>query len=384
MLADFACNPTNSKGRLHIETDSLKLLSPFAIDRMRIIESTAFRRLEHKTQVFISNAGDHYRNRLTHSLEAAQISRIVSDALNICADLSEILTLAHDIGHAPFGHAGEDALNEIAQNYGFNFDHNSHAIKLLTELEKRHPQFDGLNLSWETLEGIAKHNGPLKSLDSNNSVLLYSKKHDLDLERFSSLESQISALSDDIAYNNHDIDDGFRAGLITLNELSKLRLLGDFIKIVVEEYSDLDHRSVIYEAIQRTKNFMILDLIESTKNNLEKHQIKTCDDIRALNKPLASFSEGVEKYHQEIKNFLMTKVYRSSNVNRMANKGKRIIKELFKIYIDNQECLPGRWQTKIISLNKKEDKAMLICDFIACMSDRYALAEYQSFFDLSS
>lgn len=383
MLANFACNPKASKGRLYPEPSHLNLLSPFAADRMRIIESSAFRRLAHKTQVFVNYKGDHYRNRLTHSLEAAQISRIVSDALNICSDLSESITLAHDLGHAPFGHSGEHALSELMQEYQLNFDHNSHTIKLLTELEKQHSQFNGLNLSWEILEGIAKHNGPLTNLAADNAVLLYSQKHDLDLNRFSSLEAQVSALSDDIAYNNHDIEDGVEAGLIDIEKLREVKLLGSFITLIEQKNPLLEARKIAYKAVQMMKNTMILDLIDNTKANLKKHQITSCEDIRALNKQLTTFSNEVEDYHQSIKKFLRHNVYKEYSVDRATSRGKRIIKELFAIYMNNPECLPGRWKTNIASLNKKE-MAKLICDFIACMSDRYAIAEYQSFFDFSS
>ena len=377
MIESFASDPSNSKGRLYQEAPSLSIFSPFEIDRNRIIESTAFRRLEHKTQVFVSNEGDHYRNRLTHSLEAAQIARIVSKALNISTDLAENLTLAHDLGHAPFGHAGEDALNEAMQEYGENFDHNSHTIKLLTNLEKKHPCFDGLNLCWETIEGIAKHNGPL--LNPSKIITAYSQKHDLALTKYSSLESQISSFSDDIAYNNHDIDDGFRAGLLNIEELRNVSILGKFISETEQEYPNLEDSKLLHEAVQRMKNAMIMDLIITTKANIKKFAIETNEDIRSLNKPLASFSPDMDAYHMEIKRFLLLKVYQSPSVCRMTNKGKRIIKELFNLYISDLKCLPNNWQTNIFSM-KKSEAAIVVCDFIACMSDRHAIAEYKSFF----
>ncbi len=376
MLAELACNSYNLKNRLFPESNNLLGISPLIVDRLRIIESTAFRRLEHKTQVFVSNKGDHYRNRLTHSLEVAQIARIISNALNLSSDLAENIALAHDIGHAAFGHSGEDALNEEMQEYDLEFDHNAHTIKILTQLEKRHPGFDGLNLSWETLEGIAKHNGPLHNLHPSSAILEYNKKHDLDLTRYSSLEAQIASLSDDIAYNNHDIDDGFRAGLISLDALREISMLGNFITQVESEYKDVTNYRLIHEAVQRMKNAMIIDLIENTKHNIKKFAINTCEDIRNLKAPLAAFSNDMEAYHQEIKKFLYDNVYGSKGLIQVRDKGKKIIKKLFRLYIDNPEYLPDHWQ--ISAPTNKKERAIIICDFIACMSDRYAIETYRS------
>lgn len=383
MLAGFASDPSLSKGRLYLEKDGLSILSPFELDRYRIIESTAFRRLEYKTQVFVNHEGDHYRNRLTHSLEAAEIAKIISKALNISCELSESLTLAHDLGHAPFGHAGEDALQEVMQELGADFSHNIHTLALVTEIEHRHPQFEGMNLSWEMIDGIAKHNGPILGNLIPPTLLSYAKTYNLELDKYSSLEAQISSLADDIAYNNHDIDDGFRAGLITLDELQELDIFGNILKQVKKEYPKAENHILLHEAIQRMKNMMILDLIENTKNNIKKFAIKTNQDIRELKHPLAYFSVEIERYHQQIKKFLMAKVYTHHSVMRMANRGKRIIKELFSLYMDDFACLPEFLQAKLSNNNKKE-AATIIGNFIACMSDRYAIAEYQSFFEASS
>jgi dGTPase len=377
MLAKFACNQNNLRGRLYQEKFSLSILSPFEVDRNRVIESNAFRRLEHKTQVFVSNEGDHYRNRLTHSLEAAQVARIISKALNISVDLAENLTLAHDIGHAPFGHAGEDALNEVMAEYGLEFDHNSHAIKLLTELEEKYPEFDGLNLTWEFLEGMAKHNGPI--LNPSKVIENYSKKHNLELDKYSSLESQVSALSDDIAYNNHDIDDGFRAGFISIDELKNVNMFGDLIRQLETEYPGIEEHKLVHKAVSRMKAAMIMDAIENTKANIKKFDIQTIDDVRNLGQGIASFSDSMELYHQEIKAFLMSKVYRHDVILKMTQNGKMIIKELFHRYMNDISCLPLSWQTKI--LRDKKEAAIVVCDFIACMSDRYAITEYRSFFE---
>lgn len=383
MLAKFASNPSHSRGRLYPENDSLSILSPFELDRYRIIESTAFRRLEYKTQVFVNHEGDHYRNRLTHSLEAAEIAKIISKALNVSSDLSESLTLAHDLGHAPFGHAGEDALQEVMQELGADFSHNIHTLTLVTEIEHRFPQFKGMNLSWEMIDGIAKHNGPILDKVIPDTLSTYANTYDLELNKYSSLEAQISSLADDIAYNNHDIDDGFRAGLITLDELEEIGIFGKILKQVREDYPSCENHILLHETIQKMKNTMIVDLIDNTKNNINKYSIETNQDIRDLNHQLAYFSEGIENYHQQIKKFLMTKVYTHHSVMRMANRGKRIIKELFSLYMDDFACLPEFLQAKISANNKKE-AAIIIGNFIACMSDRYAIAEYQSFFEASS
>jgi dGTPase len=377
MLANYACDQNKLRGRLFKEKKNISIYSDFDVDRERIITSTAFRRLEHKTQVFVSNEGDHYRNRLTHSIEAAHIARVMSNALNISADLAENLTLAHDIGHAPFGHAGEEALKKVMREYDLEFDHNSHAIKLLTSLEKKYPEFDGLNLTWEFLEGVAKHNGPI--LNPSKVIASYSSKHDLDLTKYSSLEAQISALADDIAYNNHDIEDGFRAGLLKLEQLKSLSKLGHHINQVEREYNNLEDRIILYEAVQRMKNEMIIDAVENTKNNIKKFAIETSQDVRDCMQTLALFSDSMEVYHKEIKSFLMDQVYNHFSVRRMTNKGKRYIESLFYLYMDDLKCLPSSWQANITLLERRE-AAIVVCDFIACMSDRYAMAEYHSFF----
>lgn len=368
---------TQSRGRLYREADKLPFLSPFAIDRSQVIESTAFRRLEYKTQVFIYNEGDHYRNRLTHSLEAAQISRIIAKALGINEDLAETLALAHDLGHAPFGHAGEEALNSNMEKYGLQFDHNSHAIKLITKLEQRHPQFDGLNLTWETIEGLAKHNGPISSLHPNDPIFLYNQKHNLDLDRYPSLEAQVASIADDIAYNNHDIDDGFRAGLISIDDLEEIGFIGDNIERLKKEFPTSECYKIVHEAIRLVKNKMINDVITQTQINIQKYKIKTDIDIRSIDKKIAEFSPEMENYHQAIKLFLSSKVYKSKSVKIGTNRGQDIIKELFALYIRDPVRLPRNWYDKV----KLDEKNLVthICDFIACMSDKYAIKTYNYF-----
>ena len=376
MLASFACIPSKSRGRLYFESDIPPIYSNFELDKSRIIESTAFRRLEYKTQVFVNHEGDHYRNRLTHSLEAALIARIISNSLKASADLAETLTLAHDLGHAPFGHAGEAALNEEMQKFGEEFDHNSHTIKILTKLENKFPQFNGLNLTLETLEGIAKHNGPL--LNPSKIIAAYSAKQDLDLKNYSSIEAQISSSADDIAYNNHDIDDGFRAGLLSIKQLSDIDKLASVIDQIKFKYPNLEEGQLVHLAVQQMKNMMMIDLIETTKSNLKNFSIKTQEDVRLLKKPIVEFSNEMELYHQQIKKFLMNKVYTHYSVSRMSNKAKRMIRELFNLYMNDINCLPTNWRVERQASDK--DKAIIVCDFIACMTDRHAIAEYRSFF----
>ena len=378
MFANFASDPQKSKDRLHPEKMGLIFLSPFELDKTRIIDSTAFRRLEHKTQVFVSNEGDHYRNRLTHSLEAAQITRIISQKLNITADLAEAITLAHDIGHAPFGHAGEDALKQALKPYNLDFDHNLHALKLFTKLENKYPGFEGLNLSWEFIEGIAKHNGPV--LNPSKDMLFYVNLYKLDLNKYASLEAQVSAISDDIAYNSHDIDDGFRAGLLTIDELSQVSIFGDYIRQVDIEYPKLAEHKLVHEAMQRMKNAMILDVIATTEANIQHFKIQSIEDIRNLQQPLAQFSNEMELYHREIKVFLMQTVYKHKMVQEMTNRAASIIKDLFQAYMDNPEQLPISWKQNL-SLRSREEVAIIVCDFIACMSDRYAISQHDVILD---
>lgn len=378
MLAKYASSAPLSKGRLYQENlPSISLINPFQLDKNRIIESTAFRRLEHKTQVFTSNDGDHYRNRLTHSIEAAQIAITLSNALHLSSDLAETITLAHDLGHAPFGHAGEAALIEAIKEYDIEFDHNSHTIKILTEIEEKHIGFAGLNLTWETLEGIAKHNGAFTNKKISLILKNYCDKHDLDLYKFPSLEAQISSFADDIAYNNHDIDDGYRAGLINLDDLSAIPLLDKIIKQIRDENIKTENFKLLHETMSRIKLIMIEDLINKTKENIKIGGIESLEDVRNFAKPLAEFSEPISEYHRQIKNFLMEKIYRHYSVNLMTNKAHRIVKELFHIYVNDLKCLPVRWQKNIADCSKKE-AAIMVCDFIACMSDRFAISQYRS------
>ncbi|MEZ5691016.1 MAG: deoxyguanosinetriphosphate triphosphohydrolase [Rickettsiales bacterium] len=383
----YACNPLKTRGRLYKEEESSSR-SPFQRDRDRIIHSTAFRRLEYKTQVFVNHEGDHYRNRLTHSLEVSQLARSMSRSLGLDEDLAEALALAHDLGHTPFGHAGEDALSEAMRPYG-GFDHNAHTIRILTSLEKRYAEFDGLNLTWETLEGVAKHNGPLTV--KLREIEEYNKRHDLELNTHASLEAQIASLADDIAYNNHDIDDGIRAKLITIEQLEEVKEIAEIFYEVKKKYPDIEIERLTHEVNRRLINRMVTDLIKQTRINIADNNIKTIDDIRMLGKPLACFSPQMQQINASLKKFLMENMYRHYKVNRMASKAKRVVTDLFEFFLAEPQCLPDLWHDKIFVDGeyriKKEDKtriAQIVSDFIAGMTDRFALDEYRRIFDVQA
>jgi len=376
-LAAYACRSDRSRGRRHAEPES-PTRSPFQRDRDRVIHSTAFRRLQYKTQVFVYHEGDHYRTRLTHSLEVAQIARSISRALHINDDLAEALALAHDLGHTPFGHAGGDALDEAMRPYG-GFEHNDQTFRVLTKLERRYADFDGLNLTWETLEGVVKHNGPIGGAVPS-TIAAYNRDHDLALDTYPSAEAQVAALSDDIAYNNHDIDDGLRAGLFTVSDLADVPLAGPVFRQVATKYPDLDEARVVHEAIRRMIDLMVSDLIAETTRRLTKEKIERPDDIRALGAPVASFSDAMRVNDKALKAFLFEHMYRHYRVNRMSSKARRVVKELFELLLAEPDCLPSEWRDE--AANKPpEQRARIVADYIAGMTDRYALDEHRRLFD---
>jgi dGTPase len=371
-MAKYASLTENSRGRLYKE-DSSKYRSIYGRDRDRIINSTAFRRLQYKTQVFVNHEGDHYRTRLTHSLEVAQIARWIASALGCNKDLAEVVSLSHDLGHAPFGHAGEIALAKKMENYG-GFSHNSHTLKLITKLEHLYLDFAGLNLSWEMLEGVVKHNGPIKDLSKvHGYIATYNEKHNLDLSRFTSIESQISALSDDIAYNNHDIEDGLRAGLFEVEELFDLPFIGKKFKDILKKAPKARRELLVSEGKRKIINDMVLDVIKTTKENIINFHIETAEDVRNLNKTLVHFSPEMENYHQQLKQFLMQKMYRHPKVNRMTARAHKIVGALFDFFIENSDCLPSYHQIK----GSKQEIAIVVSDYIAGMTDRFAIKEYK-------
>lgn len=377
-LAPYACHAGQSRGRLYPEPES-KGRSCFQRDRDRIIHSSAFRRLEYKTQVFVNHEGDHYRTRLTHSLEVSQLARSAARELGLNEDLAEALALSHDLGHTPFGHAGEDALSAAMKDFG-GFDHNAQSIRILSKLEKKYAEFDGLNLTWETLEGIAKHNGPVKN--PPRALAEYNKKHNLELDKFASAEAQVTACCDDIAYDNHDIEDGIRARLFTVDDVCELPLIGGIFHGLLKKYPGLSEPRLIHESKRRLINLMSADLVKHTRKNLLNAKVKTVDDVRNLRKPIAGFSNKMEKEAREIKKFLRENMYHHYKVNRMTSKARRIIAELFGFFYKEPECLPTEWR-KLAGKAEKRLSAEIIADYIAGMTDRFAQQEYRRIFDLS-
>lgn len=379
MLASYASNPEKSLGRLYPEKPTT-YRNEFQRDKDRIIHSNSFRRLEYKTQVFVNHEGDHYRNRLTHSIEVASVARSIADTLGLSADLAEAISLAHDMGHTPFGHAGEDALDECMKVYG-GFCHNAHSIKLLTSLEQRYGAYSGLNLTWEVLEGIAKHNGPVLK-DIPEVIVSYNKIHDLDLENYSSGEAQVSALSDDIAYNGHDIEDGVRAGLISLDELADINLVGKHLEEVRTEFPHLSVNRQVYELTRHLIHFFVGDLLNTTRDNIKKHNIKTIKDIRHLGEPVVAFSKSTENHFKDIKTFLFSKLYRHEKVVMMTFKARQVVTKLFDLYMNSPEAMRAEWRSLALGEVSDTQRAIIVADYIAGMTDRYAIREYQALHNL--
>jgi dGTPase len=374
--APYASRPEESRGRLYPEAEH-RMRSPFQRDRDRIIHSTAFRRLKHKTQVFVYHEGDHYRTRLTHSLEVAQIARTVARTLRLDEDLAEALALAHDLGHTPFGHAGEEALNAEMAAYG-GFSHNDQTLRILTRLERTYAEFDGLNLTWETLEGTAKHNGPLGE-DVPPTIAEYDSRHKLLLQTHPGPEAQVASISDDIAYNNHDLDDGLRAGLFSVADLAEVPLVGPVFAEVASLYPGIEEARLIHEAIRRLIDHMVRDLITETDDRLAASGAKTADDIRNLGAPIAEFSGEMRQHDRALKKFLYQRMYRHYRVNRMSSKARRVVHELFQLYMTEPETLPDEWCPPADAA--APDRARIVADYLAGMTDRFALDEHQRLFD---
>lgn len=388
-LASYAVRPDESRGRLVKEPEGYSR-SPFQRDRDRVIHSASFRRLKHKTQVFVYHEGDHYRTRLTHSLEVAQIARSICRSMHLNEDIAESLALAHDLGHPPFGHAGEAVLNEEMASYG-GFDHNAQALRLITRLEHRYAAFSGLNLTWETLEGLAKHNGPLLdkplSLDGDRAKLPFGlsdfvAEYDLELHTWPSAEAQIAALADDIAYSAHDLDDGLRADLFDLNELADMPIVSSLFDEVIWTYPDAPRPVLIHELVRRLINRLINDLMVESRKRLLDLAPKTADDIRQAGKPVIAFSDDVAAAIKHLKNFLYQRMYRHHLVNRMTSKSKRVVRDLFTLFITEPECLPTEWQIGA-GAPKSNETARVTADFIAGMTDRFAFREHAKLFDLT-
>jgi dGTPase len=385
----FACDPDRSRGRLFAEPPS-KTRSPFRRDCDRVIHSTAFRRLKHKTQVFVFHEGDHYRTRLTHSLEVAQIARALARQLGLDEDLTEALALAHDLGHPPFGHAGERALNACLQAHG-GFDHNAQTLRVVTSLEHRYPDFDGLNLTWETLEGIVKHNGPLMERSGAPvgryrehgipaGISEYNRIHDLQLWSFASPEAQAAAIADDIAYDAHDIDDGLRAGLFTVDDLRIIPLAAEMIADIARHYPGLDDDRRGAELVRELISRLIGSVVSEARRRLDAAQPKSVDDVRSHGEVLIAFSADTGEAEAAIKSFLKLRMYRHSRVMRVMGDAEQILFDLFARYQKVPDDLPPEWRPPD-GTNSETDRARRIGNFIAGMTDRFALTEHQRLFD---
>lgn len=377
MLTNYAYNPLTTKGRLYQESPAL-YRNEFARDRDRIVHSCAFQRLQYKTQVFINHEGDHYRNRLTHSLEVSLVARSVARMLNLSDDLAEAVALAHDLGHAPFGHAGERALNECMQGYG-GFSHNAHALKIITKLEKLYAAYDGLNLTWEVLEGIVKHNGPLVG-PVPSYILEYNVLSDLDLANYSSAEAQLASLSDDITYICHDLKDSVRAKLVDLSQLAEMPLIDHYISAVKAQYKDnLTDASVIFEVSRKLTNYLITNLLLQTKLNLQQQPVEDTSDVRRLVAPLVDFPDATKQQILQIKQFLFKNVYRHQYILSINGKCQKIIKQLFELYMNDAQLLPLHWRA-LIDCHDLPAQALVVSDYIAGMTDRFAIQQHQSFY----
>ena len=378
VAAPYASFPERSRGRLHQEPES-RTRTAFQRDRDRVIHCAAFRRLQHKTQVFVYHEGDHYRTRLTHSLEVAQIARSISRVLGVNEDLAEALALAHDLGHPPFGHAGEAALDLAMAAYG-GFDHNAQTMRILTALEQRYNDFDGLNLTWETLEGVAKHNGPRPADASPGDIEAYSARHDLELDTHAGLEAQIASLADDIAYNNHDVDDGLRAGLFAVDDLRDVPLVGAILKDVATDHPGGEESRRIHETVRRMIGAMVEDVIDSSQQRLEEVGPGNVEAVRHHGVPLIAFSTTMQAHGEALKAFLHERMYRHHRVNRMASKARRTVRELFELFIEEPQCLPEEWRARCDG-PRTLSTARVVADYVAGMTDRFAIQEHRNLFD---
>ena len=387
--APYASAPGRSRGRLYPEPVSATR-NAFRRDCDRIIHATAFRRLAHKTQVFVFHEGDHFRTRLTHTLEVTQVARSLARALGLDEDLAEALALAHDLGHPPFGHAGERALDRCLATCG-GFDHNAQTLRVVTALERRYPAFDGLNLSWETLEGIVKHNGPLTMCDGSpaeayrerglpHTIAMHNRTQDLELWSFASAESQLAAIADDIAYDAHDIDDGLRAGLFVLDDLAGVPLIRGILRAIREEHPALDAPRLVHELVRRLITAMIEDVIAETAGRLRKLTPRSADEVRHAGQPVAGFSPAMAEADRAIKGFLYPRMYRHERIMRIMGDAERLVCALFARYLERRGDMPAEWAQ---TADATDEAARLrhIADFIAGMTDRSALMEHARLFD---
>lgn len=377
MTAIFACDPRDSRGRLYPEDDST-YRTAFQRDRDRIIHASAFRRLKHKTQVFIEHEGDFFRTRLTHSLEVAQVARTLASTLGLNTDLTETVALAHDLGHPPFGHTGEDALQALMRPYG-GFDHNAQAIRIVTALERHYAEWDGLNLTWETLEGIAKHNGPVAD-PVPWALADYQRRHDLELHSHASAEAQVAALSDDIAYNHHDLHDGLRAELFSTDELAELPVLHDCFAAVDRKYPGLNYYRRRHEALRRFFGILVEDVIAVTRTNLVQLDPQSPADIRGAGRMMVQFSPGLWADLKVIRQFLFRRMYRAPSVLDMRAQVTQAVNDLFPLLLAEPALLPKQWRKDVAAAQGDTALARIVCDYISGMTDRFALQEHARLF----
>ena len=384
--APYAEDPSRSRGRRHPEAPS-RTRTPFARDRDRIIHASAFRRLKEKTQVFVAHEGDHFRTRLTHSLEVAQVARAIARALGLDDDLAETVALAHDLGHPPFAHAGEDLLREVMAPYG-GFDHNVQTFRVITRLERRYPDFDGLNLTWETLEGVVKHNGPVAHrLDEPafRAIAEYAADFDLGFDTFASAEAQVAAVADDIAYNNHDVDDGLQAELFTLADLDEVPLVGPILAGARRDYPGLDPRLLRLEVVRRMIGAMVDDVLAETRLRAAELRLDSPEAVRGAGRQLVTFSAAMDRDLTELRRFLHGRMYRHFRVNRTRSQARRILAELFGLFMREPDVLPDGWLHRAEAKSAQDGEAggaRVVCDYIAGMTDRYAIEEHRKLFNL--
>ncbi|MFA5591698.1 MAG: deoxyguanosinetriphosphate triphosphohydrolase [Micavibrio sp.] len=381
-LAAYACRPDQSKGRIYAEEES-PTRTPFQRDRDRIIHASAFRRLKYKTQVFVYHEGDHYRTRLSHTLEVSQIARSLARALYVNEDLAEAIALSHDLGHTPFAHTGEDVLAECMKPYG-GFEHNDQSLRVLTKLERKYHRWPGLNLTWETLEGVVKHNGPVTG-PLPVTLAAVQEQADLRLGTYASVEAQCAALADDIAYNNHDVEDGLRAGMFTLQELEKIQLLREVIASVRAAYPDIAEHYLIQESIREMIGAMVSDVLAESQKRLQKLGAAAPEDIRMAPGAVVAFSGAMHEKVEALRDFLFERMYRHYTVMRERLKAERVVQELFDGFMDRYQLLPEHWQRRVEEAGgmlENAARARIVCDYIAGMTDRYAVREHERLFDL--
>ena len=386
MLQPFACQPDASRGRLWPERLS-SFRSPFQRDRDRIIHSSAFRRLKHKTQVFVEHEGDYYRTRLTHTIEVAQVARTIAGVLGLNTDLAEAVALAHDLGHTPFGHTGEDAMERLMAPYG-GFDHNAQALRIVTRLERHYADFDGLNLTWETLEGIAKHNGPVTGPNADKkhdgplpyALAEVNAQWDLGLDTHASAEAQVAAIADDVAYSHHDLHDGLRSGLFTEDDLMELPVAGPAFEEVDRTYPGLDRMRRRHEALRRVFGRMVEDVIAVAQNRLASAQPKSVDDIRQMGMTVIRFSKPLYQELKAVRSFLFHRMYRAPSVMAVRAEVTQMIDDLFPLFLRQPELLPQEWQGDVQAAGDEVGLARVVADYVAGMTDRFAIQEHARLF----